>query len=890
MAIFNPQVPNTNDPNWLGWSKSISQPQPDTSTGDALSSIGSSLSLGVHAADALVKDFVKDTTYDQTRKIVDDYTSTLEKADISTRIAAAAKGVGPGTASETEQGTVDNTELSGARRQPAGTPFSSLPGSGGLPPTNQAPPADLKSLPQDLGILNSARGNGKLSNTAYIGRLDALAKDLRSRYPGYRDYIDQEIHKVSGVNPANAYISSLLGDINSFANAGKAEANKVRDFIIGEMKEGTLGPLGPALMQSYLTGGLGNPSEALVKVMQVAAPARQLKYQLELSKARRAERVGTDEDTRRDLEADASKIMDGHAINYFNALHVVSGAPTSEKISEIARKAAAGEIKLDDVQNQALERAVRAQKVEMNKAFDDFLNQTGPDGRPNVTILGTERANQLKKFHASRFDDVADLIGNKDYGTAYSNMHTVRAMGEDDKYKILTSKELGMVARIDRAISSMGLSDESKKLFQANLQANLPAKFGEWLKKANQEMALQPYTAQGIVSTLKQQADDLKKRASEQGLGGVELAKTYDQLFSTIEQITKIKDPLIREGLAKAAFNEGNIGLLNSVPDDKFEQTPGGMVKFIPGKYSLYNRMFSPDMTKTMKQMPQERWIEYKDLGEHLIARELFGPSFRQLSDMSPDSGVIIGWNTEKNQIKYQFTNTSDLRGPIQVSPERRAQVKQTIDRMNLALSNYANIAKEEGIDVSTFLLDTLKRNGVDLGKIPGIPAELTKEIIRAKEAEAQGESKRQKEYGVTPPKPAFNPFKLDSTIPATNPNVLVPRGSPSTLIEDVKGLGSRVKDKLLKGPGPIRPPTAFPDAALPYNEESPGVPSSGVLSDVGSFLASPGRATAGIRNNAPAASKTRTKGNLGEILGIDVQGDNEDAFGRVNPAYSRQK
>jgi len=45
--------------------------------------------------------------------------------------------------------------------------------------------------------------------------LNALAKRLRSQYPGSVDFIDgSDIIKFSGVDPANAFYQNLLQDIN----------------------------------------------------------------------------------------------------------------------------------------------------------------------------------------------------------------------------------------------------------------------------------------------------------------------------------------------------------------------------------------------------------------------------------------------------------------------------------------------------------------------------------------------------------------------------------------------------------------------------------------------------------------------------------------------------
>src|SRR5882672_209847 len=99
----------------------------------------------------------------------------------------------------------------------------------------ESTPAEVAGLPDSFSALQGARDSGKISGTYYQSRLLAEAKTLRAQYPGFREYIDQQFSKVTGTNPANAYIHSLVQDINRAASSTAGEKSKMLNFIRSNM-------------------------------------------------------------------------------------------------------------------------------------------------------------------------------------------------------------------------------------------------------------------------------------------------------------------------------------------------------------------------------------------------------------------------------------------------------------------------------------------------------------------------------------------------------------------------------------------------------------------------------------------------------------------------------
>lgn len=97
---------------------------------------------------------------------------------------------------------------------------------------NQEFGLDAPKLPSGMDVdvdkintLQRAMEQGKISETNYYGRLATLTKQMRTKFPGYEDVVDDTIASVTGTRPANAYRDALLSEVNAI-NAGMSESAK----------------------------------------------------------------------------------------------------------------------------------------------------------------------------------------------------------------------------------------------------------------------------------------------------------------------------------------------------------------------------------------------------------------------------------------------------------------------------------------------------------------------------------------------------------------------------------------------------------------------------------------------------------------------------------------
>lgn len=152
MAQFNPNVPDMQDPNYLGYSKVIEAPPPDMTKAIALKTAGDAITGIADVADNYVKKTIDKDIETGVDKERDQYTSALQ-----TMKDQMQKGLIPGASQPTLLPTSDEDK--------------------------PEIPSNLQSSLQQAETLSAARQGGKINDTYYTQRLTALQQQIRSDYP-----------------------------------------------------------------------------------------------------------------------------------------------------------------------------------------------------------------------------------------------------------------------------------------------------------------------------------------------------------------------------------------------------------------------------------------------------------------------------------------------------------------------------------------------------------------------------------------------------------------------------------------------------------------------------------------------------------------------------------
>ena len=155
--------------------------------------------------------------------------------------------------------------------------MASVNESTGLP---MSAPPEIDTSFNNLKDYQEAVRQGKLSPEIYELRAQAISKQLRVKYPGYREVIDDKIQSTFGINPANAVRRNILSALDNEANS--ADAQRKQQLSSLQRYESIIGD-SPSLMTAYAqheSGALVDP-RIMMQVRTEAMEANALKLKTE---------------------------------------------------------------------------------------------------------------------------------------------------------------------------------------------------------------------------------------------------------------------------------------------------------------------------------------------------------------------------------------------------------------------------------------------------------------------------------------------------------------------------------------------------------------------------------------------------------------------------------
>lgn len=108
--------------------------------------------------------------------------------------------------------------------------------------TAKTAPPGIEAAHRQLDGLQKGYEAGVLKDSHYWARMNSMVRQLRGKYPGYRDEIDTMVSSVTGAKPANALRENLMSEWAADSATARAQANKDQDYIIAASKSGDLPP------------------------------------------------------------------------------------------------------------------------------------------------------------------------------------------------------------------------------------------------------------------------------------------------------------------------------------------------------------------------------------------------------------------------------------------------------------------------------------------------------------------------------------------------------------------------------------------------------------------------------------------------------------------------
>lgn len=721
MAIFNPNPTEVQDPYYLHLSKPIEQPKPNTATGEALKDIGDIGGNAIKVAHTLVQGGIQDEEYKRLNQVREDFTKGLD-----TVYSSVTGQGGPQTRVTDASLDVMTTPSAGA-----------------------AMPKALESVPQTLESLEAARASGKYSQTFLDMKYDTVLKDLRSRYPGWKAYIDEEAKKVTGRDPANDYIKSKIGDINSWVAAATANKDKTLNklYSILEHVPGT-----PVMIEGLKSGKVSEfvANSFINDNGRLEYDVKQQKLLLDKYNNDRSYQSTQAEDI-------ATKTVSQAVTNHLTVLHASTGlgddpvklAETMERLSQDPAQA-----RLLGQQIEAGAVGIHAQMVAKLKIPDVKLG----DKMTSIwDILGADKSNKLINDNLSPVKDYATFIANKDYGPAIFLAEQNKGLENkalNSLYKNPTSAGIMLALHgINHAAGSAAVAS----MASISMLQDLP---GITKAVVNADIlgitAGTPDPTTGKLRTMNDTAATIQRaRATEPLFGSPKVMNSY---INTLEKIAS-KDPTFADS-QKASwlhFMFGSSEGQNWLAKIEREGIDPNTGKPTNNQYSIYKRVLDPKIIGEAKRIGGQAWEDTKNWAENTFGNQLLKPDVMMMKDITIDPRLSFQWNDRDGQFRVVNPKGEDmlLKGPRPASegPSVSAFEQATLNRINSGLRNLGVVAKTDGKDVSEYLAQKLIEFGFDptapnnRAGVQGIPDHMIRAITAGKLKQKLEEEEKQKAY-----------------------------------------------------------------------------------------------------------------------------------------------
>lgn len=674
MAAFNPDVKDVKPVNPIGWSKSADVPSQFASTlSEGIKGIGNIIGLGATAADELVKQSAQNKAEAVFRPEVDneisrlaglDFQLKLNQASTATTDAASTTGVAPTSEGVITKGAVDEV----------------------MPPP-------LRELPKTLSLLDGARANGHLSETAYLGRLTSLAKDLRSQYPvGYRDYIDSQISKITGVDPANAYMKSLVGDINANLTNQQAEKNKILSKLL-EI-QGLDPANAPAMYEGFSRGTVSRP-QALNFIARNEA--------VDVNFKRNTQRFQMGEMNDK-LEQSAAK----QALQDFSSQKVASlikgdletKGLTVEAVQRIAEDP---NKKLPPERYVELAADVKSKMLMAAGVLQKELSHTDKD-RPNSysKILGAD-GTKIIEDALLPYQRLIDSLEKKDIGLASMDLRMVEAANSSMASKLYKDPSMRFFFGTMDAIRKHGGGDSAVTQFFAR---GLEGKFGvDWAKyieisKAELATPAPPPGSPDPKKNVNDITQFIKNTQTKEGELGIKTPESYAEAFSLVNAkddrpsiLNPSTAPGLKQAIAQNFFSDQTRGWLRLIKSDSIDANG----RKLDGRETWFKNFTRPDVVEEISRMDGKTTKEYYDWVQTSY-ENIFGQTMKDLANTPSAAGFVIGWDDKANKIVYQDKGERTAKGKINADQSfAQSGLKLKIDRANSGIEGLANVYTKQG-------------------------------------------------------------------------------------------------------------------------------------------------------------------------------------------------
>lgn len=649
MAENNPQFGNENAPNWTGASKGYTA---NTSGADLFKGVTDAIEMGVKAADTFFQNSFKDEARSSVDSVQDKY---------------------------------------GAQ------PFVDTEGNKLLNNDPNAPPEARKQADKASKIQKSY-ANGELTESRYWAELDNISRQLRSRYPAYRDQIDTYMSHLTGAIPANRLIQEVRQE-QMKVDKDVTKYETYVNHIAGKKEVGGL----PA--DFFSRKAEGNPY-TMDELRNHESNRMAMWYKVERAKA------GFD------LDSSQNKVDERTALesagtafsnNRYTLVENAAGGPTGynkmiDTLTQAGKDQSGGMIS-KETESQLLA-TISMTRAKADAEFNKLLTQKDATGQSWDDRLNKfpEVKKKLREDHKAFWDDITESATNKQWGYLGSRLRYMEGRARDDRLEF----ENAGIIRAQRTMKDSLGPDALNWWLGRKGEAIIPSIDGAMMEftrtntlaKAGEAATRGQYDSKTNLGT---SFDEMKTK-------GVQSPAAYKTVLD--DHLKIITDPGTPDNLKKGAllsvYGPSNSGFLAKI-DDKDRQ-------------ATFMRMTSPQVTKSIKDTGDERlfqnYTKWATEGAYALNRTaadvIAQPSFQK--------NFSVIWNDTTKQFEANLRPDAHLiRASERIFPDQdprgpgpRAYADQEIAKLNQSVKQLVPIWETTG--------DTTK-GAQDFIALSGFPA-----------------------------------------------------------------------------------------------------------------------------------------------------------------------
>ena len=588
----------------------------------------------------------------------------------------------------------------------------------------------------------SATGN-KINDTFYSARLAAEASGLRSTWSGYKDYIDEQFHKYSGMDPANAYYKNLMQDINTLA--ARTDKSGAQAIINGAVTAGDV-PNADKIW-SMVRAGLMSPDEGVHHVYE----ARAAKATAAALEAARTARKGDRDDTAAVATRDFSTEFSSSIMGDMSLLQVGTGGKTLQgQVNWLTQQAQ----NPDKADPKAIQQAVTSLKYMRDKLYNDGLARAAErdsTGQSYITRMGgIQKVKDEIEGNLAGIDQYINSVNNQQWGLGTYIQRQMAAQSQGDQRDLLQDEDLRKTKAFSDAFPTF-----ADTFVKAGLTGNIPEKLSNYFNKFRIGMAspADPNAPPGPGPTLNKIFTDIDSRlANLKNADGTprytpqDVAKLKTEAFNIPKTIADPKAPIeLKANIARHAYDPENIGILQGIKMDYYDRN-FSPPRYIPGKYSAFTRMTGPDIVDNLDKIRRsgnvpdgpQIWENAKNWTQTEF-QKLFREDVANLNSLN-DTRMHIGWTSgEGGQPPRMKLLNERGEEPMGAPPTPSiGQAMRTVQRINSAMYNLHQFYRKDGEDTNMPILKDMLQNWTPTEKTTGLPSKVMDAIILANKSKVQ--------------------------------------------------------------------------------------------------------------------------------------------------------